>query len=822
MITKRQITFDDIHNIQPGNDGLVDLPLVVLTDQVLLPNSLMPVKPRNDANRRAIQQGISHQQTVMAVKAIHTETDSDSNTQESQEYERVGTEIAVIEMPPLRYSRESINLLAQGRQRLEIIDILQVTPFPVVRARPFIAEQDANDSDFPQVLRSVLDLFEHLVDLNLLIPDEVAQLVTQTKEPQELGDLIAATLDLSADESQTLLSERNLKKRFEFLLVYLSREINAQEIRDEVETTVNSEMARIQREAYLREQMRVIQSELGETDYLYDELEALRQNILSAKMTAEAEGKAMAELQRLATMPPMSPEASVIRTYLEWLTELPWTKRTRDRLNLLSAERTLAQKHYGLKKVKDRILEHIAVRKLAGDKMNNPILCFVGPPGVGKTSLGQSIATALGREFVRVSLGGVRDEAEIRGHRRTYIGALPGRIIQTMKRAGTINPVFMLDEIDKLSADYRGDPAAALLEVLDPEQNNQFSDHYLEVSYDLSNVLFITTANELYPLPEALEDRLEVIEFRAYTEDEKLEIARQFLLPKQLSAHGLTRRGIRFQSDALLTIIRHYTLEAGVRNLEREIGNICRKITRLVATNRTYPKRITPGLVEKYLGPPYILETRVNQQDYVGLVTGLVWTSNGGDIQLIEASLLPGKGSLMLTGQLGDVLQESAQTAMSYMRSQATRLDVPHDDFENYDIHIHMPEGSVPKDGPSAGITLATAIISAFTERAIRHDFAMTGEVTLRGHVLPVGGVKEKVLAAHRHRIANVILPADNKKDLIDIPKQAIKNLKIHFVDHMNQVIDLVLLEAPEQRQRDLEAEQQSDNDNSSQDECDE
>jgi ATP-dependent Lon protease len=425
--------------------------------------------------------------------------------------------------------------------------------------------------------------------------------------------------------------------------------------------------------------------------------------------------------------------------------------------------------------------------------------------------MGKSIAEALGREFVRVSLGGIHDEAEIRGHRRTYIGALPGRIIQTIKRAGTKNPVFMLDEIDKMTEDYRGDPAAALLEVLDPEQNKEFVDHYLDLPYDLSEVLFIATANDLYPLPAALEDRMEVIEFRAYTEEEKLEIAKRFLIPKQLEAHGLLRRGITFQTDALQMLIQQYTLEAGVRNLEREIGSVCRKITRLVATRKSFPKRITPSIVEKLLGPPYVFKTRVNRVDTVGVVTGLTWSSGGGDVQIIEASLLPGKGNLTLTGSLGDVLQESAQTALSYMRSRAKDFGVPHDDFENYDVHIHMPEGAVPKEGPSAGITLATAVISVFTERQIRSDYAMTGEVTLRGNVLPVGGVKEKVLAARRHGIKNVILPEENRKDLVDVPKAALRDMNLTFVNDMQQVLEVILRETPAQRQRDLDAQARDD-----------
>ncbi|MFW5691649.1 MAG: endopeptidase La, partial [Chloroflexota bacterium] len=569
-----------------------------------------------------------------------------------------------------------------------------------------------------------------------------------------------------------------------------------------------------QREMFLREQMRVIQGELGEEDAYQQEIEELRQQIASAQMPPSVADKAYKELARLQQVPPMAPEVGVIRGYLDWMVSLPWNMRSEDNLDVTRAQHILDEEHYGLAKVKDRILEHIAVRKLAADKMKSPILCFVGPPGVGKTSMGRSIASALGREFVRVSLGGVRDEAEIRGHRRTYIGALPGRIIQTMRNAGTINPVFMLDEIDKLGMDFRGDPSAALLEALDPEQNVEYVDHYLDVPYDLSEVLFITTANDLYPLGAALLDRMEVIEFPGYTEDDKLEIARRFLIPKQLESHGLSNSGTRFSEEALVQIIREYTYEAGVRNLNREIGTICRKLARRKAEDKPFPKRLRGQQIEKYLGPPQYLELRANEEDSIGLATGLAWTPMGGDVLTIEVSVLPGKGNLTLTGQLGDVMQESAQAALSYMRWRARDFDVPSDDFENYDVHVHLPEGAIPKDGPSAGITLATAIISAFTERKVRADIAMTGEITLRGRILPVGGIKEKLLAAHRNRVFNILLPEQNRKDLVDVPPKALKDMNITFVSNMQQVIEAVLLEPPpegRQRDRDAAAEQADD-----------
>ncbi len=556
-------------------------------------------------------------------------------------------------------------------------------------------------------------------------------------------------------------------------------------------------MERGQREVYLREQMRIIQTELGEGDIFQQEINDVREQIVNANLPAEIQEKALKELSRLMMMPPMAPEVGIIRTYIDWLVGLPWSKTSPDNLDIKNAQQVLDEDHYGLPKVKDRILEYIAVRKLASNKMKSPILCFVGPPGVGKTSLGKSIARALGREFIRVSLGGVRDEAEIRGHRRTYIGALPGRVLQTMRRAGTVNPVFILDEIDKLGADFRGDPSSALLEVLDPEQNNSFSDHYLEMPYDLSQVLFITTANDLDPIPDALLDRLEVIEFNGYTDEEKLAISRKFLLPTQLEAHGLQDAKITFDTKALKALIREYTYEGGVRNLNREIANVCRKIARQIAEEKPYTNKVTRQKVVELLGPPLFTNRLAHSENSIGLVTGLVWTYDGGDISVIEASVLPGKGNLLMTGQLGEVMQESVQAALSYVRSRARDFDIPNDDFENYDVHLHLPEGAIPKEGPSAGITLAIAMLSAFTERKVRSNYAMTGEITLRGKVLAVGGVKEKVLAARRAGITHVLLPTENKKDLADIPKEALKELHISFVADMQQVIDKVLLAPP-------------------------
>jgi ATP-dependent Lon protease len=544
-------------------------------------------------------------------------------------------------------------------------------------------------------------------------------------------------------------------------------------------------------------------------------MEELRHKIEKKALPDVVRAKVEREMGRLGTMPPMAPEVGVIRTYLDWILDLPWIEKSEDQLDVAGAEAQLDADHYGLEKVKERILEYIAVKKIAADSMRAPILCFVGPPGTGKTSIGKSIATALGREFIRISLGGVRDEAEIRGHRRTYIGAMPGRVIQAMRRAGTINPLFMLDEIDKIGQDFRGDPAAALLEVLDPEQNYAFSDHYLDLDYDLSNVLFITTANMLDPIPEALEDRMEVIEFPGYLEEEKIKIARQFLIVKQLKQHGISDAGVKFEDSALKLLIRRYTYEAGVRNLEREIANVCRKIARRVAEQKEYPTRVDDKKVLELIGPPRMSEELMREEDEVGVVTGLAWTSVGGDIMHVEVNLMPGKGGLTLTGQLGDVMQESAQAALTYLRSQSEALEIDDEVFEKVDIHIHLPEGAVPKDGPSAGITMATALASAFTDRPVRRDIAMTGEITLRGRVLAIGGLREKALAGRRAGIMTVIVPRKNENNLEDIPEQMREEMKFILVDRMPEVLDAALYPATDETrarmQRWLERDEEED-----------
>jgi len=789
--------FEGIRNAEMDADGFIERPVLLLRGMVIYPNIVAPVSLNENRALAAMRYALDKHQTVIAL----TLRDSSVDHPKPEDLYTIGTEIALGRILSMPNNHNSA--LAQGRRRLEIVEFVQTSPMMIARAREIIDVVD-DEAEVDVLAQTIANLFQHTVDLSDNLPDEVVNYVLSIDNPTWLADFVTSTLTLPLEERQSVLEMSNLVDRLRHVATLVSRELNMLELKDEINGQIQQEMARSQREIYLREQMRVIQTELGEEDIFQQDINELRDQIIHADLPQDVHDRATKELARLAMMPPLAPEVGIIRTYLDWLVTLPWQQESEDNLDLKNAQTILDEKHYGLPKIKDRILEHIAVRKLAPDKMKSPILCFVGPPGVGKTSLGKSIASALGREFVRVSLGGVRDEAEIRGHRRTYIGAMPGRILQTMRRGGTVNPVFILDEIDKLGADFRGDPAAALLEVLDPEQNKEYSDHYLEVPYDLSKVLFITTANDLYPLPPALLDRLEVIEFPGYTEEDKLDIARAFLISKQIESHGLENAGVQFTTAALQTIIRDYTYEAGVRNLDREIANVCRKIARLVAEEKPYPKRITPTKINDYLGPPEFIAQRANDEDSVGVATGLAWTAGGGDILTIEVSVLPGKGSLTMTGQLGDVMQESAQTALSYMRWRANDFDVPSDDFENYDIHVHLPEGAIPKDGPSAGITLATAIISAFTEQKIRSNYAMTGEITLRGKVLAVGGVKEKILAARRARLKNIIIPAQNRKDLVDIPAAALRDLNISFVDNMQQVIDLILLPAPlEGRQRD-------------------
>ncbi len=655
------------------------------------------------------------------------------------------------------------------------------------------------------LMRTTRDLFERCVQLDRSLPEEAHLFSLNIQEPGWLSDMVATAISLPFKERQSLLLQLDPTERLKRVNWLLAQELDVLQLEDEIQTRVQSEVDRSQREFYLREQMKAIQTELGEGDIWTRELVELKEKIIKTALPDEARSTAMKEVERLAQMPPMAPEVGIIRTYLDWILELPWQNETADNLDVTNAARVLEQYHYGLGKAKDRILEYIAVRSLKPKRPRQPILCFVGPPGTGKTSLGRSIAEALGRKFVRLSLGGVRDEAEIRGHRRTYIGALPGRILQTMRRAGTINPLFMLDEIDKLGADFRGDPAAALLEVLDPEQNFSFSDHYLELSFDLSKVMFITTANSLMSIPPALLDRMEVLEFPGYIEEEKLEIARRFLIPRQMEESGLDLGEVRFKDSAVGKIIREYTYEAGVRNLERELGRMCRKAARLKSEKKQFPRMFAAGTVERFLGPPQFFQTEAERRDEVGVATAVAWTENGGEIMPVEVLIMDGKGNLQITGQIGDVMQESAQAALSYLKSKSKELDLDPEIFERLDVHIHIPEGAIPKDGPSAGITIGTALISAFTERKIFKEVGMTGEITLRGRVLPVGGLREKILAAHRAGLKTVLIPERNMKDLVDVPRKVLDVLKIVPINHMDEVLQQALyppLEKPSRQRK--------------------
>ena len=783
--------FHHIVNAEPNEDGWIECPLIPLSGLILFPNIVSPISLPSPEAVAAADTATEARQTVIGA-ALKDENSTDLSMETLQ---KVGVEIALGRV--LRLPDGSQSALGQGRRRVEIAEIERTGSYFTARAR-VLEEVTPKSRKLKATMQVVLNLFKNAIELNDNIPDEVLFYALNADQPGWLADLITSTLTLPMEERQRALETLNAGERLDYVGKLLGEELSVLELKDEITGQLHQEMDRSQREIYLREQMRIIQTELGEEDAFQQELNEVRQQIEQAGMPEEVHEKAMKELSRLAVMSPLAPEVGIVRSYIDWLTAVPWSKRSEDQLDVRHAQQVLDREHYGLPKIKDRILEYIAVRKLAPERLNSPILCFVGPPGVGKTSLGKSIATALGRQFVRVSLGGIRDEAEIRGHRRTYIGALPGRIIQTMRRAGTINPVFMLDEIDKLGMDFRGDPSSALLEILDPEQNNAFSDHYLDAPYDLSQVLFITTANDLDPLPPALLDRLEIIEFGGYTEEEKLAIARQFLIPKQLDLNGLSKLPLQFETPALKKIIHEYTYEAGVRNLDREIANVSRKVARQIAEGKRRPTHINSQHISRYLGPPPFDELRANDTDAVGVATGLAWTPFGGDVLTIEVSVLAGKGTLLLTGQLGEVMQESAQAALSFMRAIAEDVNVPYDDFETFDVHVHVPEGAVPKDGPSAGVTLAIAIISAFTERKVRSNYAMTGEVTLRGKILPVGGIKEKVLAARRARIKNVILPRQNEKDLVDVSKDALHDLNIIPVDHLQDVIKHVLYDAPE------------------------
>jgi ATP-dependent Lon protease len=776
------------NRVPDEGDEVVEYPLLAVRDAVVFPHMMIPLFVGRDRSLRAVDEALEDDHCLIIV----TQKEPDIRDPAPEDLYDVGTIASIART--LRMPDGTTSILVEGLQRAEIVEYTQTHGFYRVKVSPIfeeVQEQPLTEA----LMRAALALFEKCVQLSRSLPDDAFVTAMNAEDSGWLADVIASHLNLDVDERQEILETLDPIVRLQKLSVLLAKELDVLELEDQIQSQVQEEVDKSQREFVLREQMRIIQNELGEMDPLMAEKNELRDKIAEAKMPAEVREKAEKELSRLDAMAPMSPETGVIRTYLDWLIDLPWTEETKDNPDVSKVARLLDKEHYGLPKAKERIVEYMAVRKLAGDRMRSPILCFVGPPGTGKTSLGRSIAKAMGRNFVRVSLGGIRDEAEIRGHRRTYIGALPGRIVQTMRRAKSINPVFMLDEIDKVGADFRGDPSAALLEVLDPEQNHAFSDHYLDVDYDLSKVMFITTANVLDPIPAALEDRMEVIEFPGYAELEKVEIAKRFLIPRQRNEHGL--RGLRFSDHALRKIIREYSYEAGVRNLEREIATICRKVARAVAEGKRAPRLITPRSLYKYLGPPQYSYGLIEDNDEVGLATGIAWTAAGGDTMAVEVTLMDGKGNLILTGQLGDVMQESAQAALSYTRSHASDLGISKKQFDKLDIHIHVPEGAIPKDGPSAGVTIATALVSALSRRPVHREIGMTGEITLRGRILGIGGLKEKVLAAHRAGLKKVLIPKKNEKDLHDIPRRVRKDLEFVFVERMDEVLPVALMPSP-------------------------
>ncbi len=767
-----------------------ELPMLAVRDVVVFPNMVLPLFVGRETSVLAIEAALAQDRLIF----LATQKDQSVENPEPEDIYPVGTVSLILRMLKLPDGR--LKILVQGKSKALVKEFVKERPYFLVAMEVLPETTVAEISPEAEALmRNAREMSEKILTLKGIMSPDLLAILESIEDPGHLADLVAANLRLKIDEAQMVLEEMDPIRSLIKVNDFLRKEMEVSAIQAKIQNQAREEMDRTQREYFLREQLRAIKKELGDLDETTKEMEEYRLKIAQARMPKQAEEDALKQLSRLEQMHPDAAEASIVRTYLDWLVSLPWSKSTRDKLEVKEAKIILDEDHFDLEKVKDRVLEYLSVRKL-NKKMKGPILCFVGPPGVGKTSLGQSIARAMGRKFVRISLGGMRDEAEIRGHRRTYIGALPGRIIQGIKNAGSNNPVFILDEVDKIGMDFRGDPAAALLEVLDPEQNHSFSDHYLNVPFDLSRVMFITTANLVDPIPSALRDRMEIIRLAGYTEDEKLAIVLRHLLPRQLTENGLRAQDFKISTEVIRRVIKNYTMEAGLRNLEREIGSLCRKVARRIAEGEKGPFAVTGGNLHIYLGPPRFLpEGEVENE--VGVATGLAWTEVGGETLAIEASLMKGKGQLTLTGQLGDVMKESGQAALSYARARADRLNLAPDFYEKLDIHIHVPAGATPKDGPSAGVTMATALISALTHIPVRRDVAMTGEITLRGKVLPIGGLKEKAIAALRARVKTVIIPAANKKDLVEIPKNVKRRIKFVAVADMDDVLNEALMRSP-------------------------
>jgi ATP-dependent Lon protease len=788
---------EKIDIIQEGDEA-VDipeiLPLLPVRDIVVFNYTVLPLFVGRDRSVRAVDAAMAKDRLIL----LATQRDSAVESPEPEEIYQIGT-VAMI-LPMLKLPDGRAKLLVQGLAKARIAEYVETKPFYQVRIEKIEEKQAAElDLETEALMRNVCEQGEKILEFRGELSGEVSAILRSIEDPTRLADLAASNLRLKTQEAQALLEKNDPIERLQRVNELLSKELELSAMQARIKSHAREEISKTQREYFLREEMRAIHRELGDMDDRAQEISEYKKRMARAKMPKEAKKEAQKQLKRLEQMHPEAAEASIVRTYLDWLVDLPWKKSSKDMLDIKIAQKVLNEDHYDLEKIKDRILEYLSVRKL-NRNMKGPILCFVGPPGVGKTSLGKSIARAMNRKFFRISLGGVRDEAEIRGHRRTYIGAMPGRILQGLKQSGTNNPVFMMDEVDKIGTDFRGDPSAALLEVLDPEQNVAFSDHYLNLSFDLSKVLFITTANLVDPIPSALKDRMEVIELAGYTEEEKVAIAKQFLVPRQLEENGIGTKHVRFSPKVIRQVVSEYTLEAGLRNLEREIATICRKVARKVAEGQKGPFRITSGNIHTFLGVPKFLDELEQEFHEVGVATGLAWTEAGGEVLYVEASTMKGKGELTLTGQLGEVMQESARAALSYARSHAKALGIDPNFYQDTDIHIHVPSGAVPKDGPSAGVTMVTAIVSALSGRAVSRDIAMTGEISLRGRILPVGGLKEKALAALRANVHKVVLPEKNQKDLTEIPKNIKRRLSFLPVSHMDQVLKYVLHAKPRKK----------------------
>jgi ATP-dependent Lon protease len=773
------------------------VPLLPLRDIIVFPHQLVPLFVGREKSIAALKDADARKTPDnKALIFLSAQRKAKTNDPTPDDIHHFGTLGHVLQLLPLPDG--TVKVLVEGVRRAQIKKFLPNDAFFMVEADE-VDEQAERSVEQEALVRSVHAVFKAFVNLNKRIPPEMLMQVASIDDPARLADTIAVQLSLKLADRQALLEMENASKRLEKLYELMQGEIEILQVEKKIRTRVKKQMEKTQKEYYLNEQMQAIQKELGDRDEFKNEVQEIEEKLKTKRMSKEATLKVKKELKKLRMMSPMSAEATVVRNYIDWIMSLPWYEETKDRLDIAEAEQVLNEDHYGLKKAKERILEYLAVQALV-QKLKGPILCFVGPPGVGKTSLAKSIARATGRKFVRLSLGGVRDEAEIRGHRRTYIGAMPGKLIQSLKKAGSSNPVFLLDEIDKMSTDFRGDPSAALLEVLDPEQNSTFNDHYLDCDYDLSNVMFICTANTMHNIPGPLQDRMEVIRIAGYTEMEKMSIARRYLIPKEREANGLADVPVVLSDKALRTIIHRYTRESGVRSLEREIASVFRKVARDVLKNGKRTIEVDRKQAMKFLGIPKFRLGEAEREDQVGIVMGLAWTEMGGELLTTEATLMPGKGKLIITGKLGEVMQESAQAALSYVRSRADRFGIDRKFFENNDIHIHLPEGAIPKDGPSAGVTMCTALVSALAKIPVRRDVAMTGEITLRGRVLPIGGLKEKALAAHRAGIKTVLVPKDNKKDLRDIPKRIREKLRVVLVEYADDVLrEALVLEKPEE-----------------------